>query len=161
MFRRSGAESMENVTMQIGPIVLAVEDNPDDVVLLRRAFGKAAREVALHFARDGQEALDYLKGVDPFVDRKMYPLPTLLLLDLKLPRIDGFEVMEWVRNQSELAGLKIVVLSSSGEPSDRARAKELGANAYHVKPNDPNAWAGMLEGLRMYWVEGAGETLQT
>ena len=135
--------------------VLVVEDNPDDVVLLQRAFSKAGADVRLDFVRDGQEALNYLKGVDHFAERERYPMPTLLLLDLKMPRIDGFGVIEWVRQQSQLEKLIIVVLSSSNERSDVTRAHELGANAYHVKPSDPNAWAGMLEGLRMYWVDRA------
>ncbi len=133
--------------------VLVVEDNPNDVVLLKRAFSKGGPEVPLQFARDGQEALNYLKGVHQFADRNMYPLPTLLVVDLKLPGIDGFDIIKWVRNQPELRDLRIVVLSSSNEPSDISRAHELGANAYHVKPNDPNALIGMVEGLRSYWVD--------
>lgn len=133
--------------------VLVVEDNPNDVFLLERAFSKGGPEVPLHFARDGQEALNYLKGVDRFADRKLYPLPTLLVLDLKLPGIDGFDIIKWVRKESELRDLRIVVLSSSNEPSDISRAHELGANAYHVKPNDPNALIGMVEGLKTYWVD--------
>ena len=133
--------------------VLVVEDNPNDVLLLKRAFSKGGAGVPLHFARDGQEALDYLKGVDRFADRKLYPLPTLLVVDLKLPGIDGFDIIQWVRKESELRDLRIVVLSSSSEPADIARAHELGANAYHVKPNDPNVLIGMVEGFKMYWAE--------
>ncbi len=133
--------------------VLVVEDNPDDVTLLERAFSKGGPDVPLHFARDGKEALDYLKGVDRFVDRKLYPLPTLLVLDLKMPGIDGFDIIQWVRKNPALKDLRIVVLSSSSEPSDVSRAHELGANAYHVKPHDPNALVGMVEGLRAYWVD--------
>jgi CheY-like chemotaxis protein len=133
--------------------VLVVEDNPNDVLLLQRAFSKGGPEVPLHFARDGKEGLDYLKGVDRFADRNLYPLPTLLVVDLKLPGIDGFDIIRWVRKESELRDLRIVVLSSSNEPSDIARAHDLGANAYHVKPNDPNALVGMVEGLKAYWVD--------
>jgi len=133
--------------------VLVVEDNPNDVVLLKRAFSKGGPEVPLQFARDGQEALNYLKGVNHFADRTTYPLPTLLVVDLKLSGIDGFDIIKWVRNESGLRDLRIVVLSSSNEPSDISRAHELGANAYHVKPNDPNALIGMVEGLRSYWVD--------
>jgi len=131
--------------------VLVVEDSPNDVLLLQRAFSKGGPEVPLHFVRDGREALDYLNGVDRFADRNLYPLPTLLVVDLKLPGIDGFDIIKWVRKESELRDLRIVVLSSSNEPSDISRAHELGANAYHVKPNDPNAFIGMVEGLRAYW----------
>ncbi|SRR6266481_4963554 len=133
--------------------VLVVEDSPNDVLLLQRAFSKGGPEVPLHFVRDGREALDYLNGVDRFADRNLYPLPTLLVLDLKLPGIDGFDIIKWVRKESKLRDLRIVVLSSSNEPSDISRAHELGANAYHVKPNDPNALIGMVEGLKTYWVD--------
>jgi CheY-like chemotaxis protein len=133
--------------------VLVVEDDPNDVLLLKRAFSKGGPEMPLQFARDGQEALDYLKGVDRFADRNLYPLPTLLVVDLKLPGIDGFEIIRWVRKESELRDLRIVVLSSSNEPSDISRAHHLGANAYHVKPNDPNALVGMVEGLKTYWAD--------
>ena len=133
--------------------VLVVEDSPNDVLLLQRAFSKGGPDVPLHFARDGQEALDYLGGANHFVDRNLYPLPTLLLVDLKLPGIDGFDIIKWVRKQPGFNDLRIVVLSSSNEPSDISRAHELGANAYHVKPNDPNAFIGMVEGLRTYWAK--------
>src|SRR6266404_5449135 len=143
----------KNFIMACDLKVLVVEDNPSDVALLERAFSKGGPEVPLHFARDGQEALNYLKGVDRFADRSLYPLPTLLVVDLKLPEIDGFDIIQKVRKDSELRNLRIVVLSSSSEPSDISRAHDLGANAYHVKPNDPNALVGMVEGLRTYWVD--------
>jgi CheY-like chemotaxis protein len=131
--------------------VLVVEDHPDDILILRRAFSKGAPGVPLHFAQSGDEALAYLKGLDRFADRTLHPLPTLLLLDLKLPGIDGFDVIQWVRNESAFRDIPIVVLTSSGQPSDVSRARQMGANAYHVKPNDANALIGMVEGLRMYW----------
>jgi len=142
-----------NEVMSSNAKILIVEDNADDAELLGRAFSKAGEEVALHFVRNGQEALDYLKGTNAFADRNVYPVPTLLLLDLRLPKIDGFEVIRWVRQEAGLRDLKIVVLSASGDRGDIARAHGLGVNAYHVKPTDANAWAGMLEGLRTYWVE--------
>jgi len=80
--------------------VLVVEDSPNDVLLLQRAFSKGGPEVPLHFVRDGREALDYLNGVDRFADRNLYPLPTLLVLDLKLPGIDGFDIIKWVRKDT-------------------------------------------------------------
>src|SRR5260370_4135363 len=133
--------------------VVVVEDNPNDVLLLKRAFSKGGPELPLRFVRNGQEALDYLNGVDRFADRNLYPLPTLLVLDLKLPGIDGFDIIKWVRNEARFRDMRIVVLSSSNEPSDISRAHDLGANAYHVKPNDPNALVGMVEGLKTYWVD--------
>jgi CheY-like chemotaxis protein len=133
--------------------VLVVEDNPDDILMLKRAFSRGGPKVALRFAHSGQEGLHYLQGVERFADRTLYPLPTLLVLDLKMPGVDGFNIIQWVRQQSEWRDLPIVVLSSSGDPKDMSRAHDLGANAYHVKPNDANALVGMVEGLQMYWGE--------
>jgi CheY-like chemotaxis protein len=134
--------------------ILVVEDDANDIVLLKRAFSKGGPDIPLQFVRDGQEAVNYLKGIDKFSDRNLHPLPTLLLLDLKLPGMDGFDVIRWVRTESEVRTVPIVVLSSSGARSDISRAHELGANAYHVKPNDANALVGMVEGLRTFWVDG-------
>ena len=131
--------------------VLVIEDHPDDILILRRAFSKAAPDVPLQFAQSGTEAMAYLKGSERYADRTVYPLPTLLLIDLKLPGIDGFDIIHWVRNESGLRDIPIVVLTSSSHPGDVSRARELGANAYHVKPNDANALVGMVEGLSLYW----------
>jgi len=84
----------------------------------------------VHFVRDGEEAIAYLGGVGRFADRAAYPLPGLLVVDLKMARMDGFEAIEWVRTKSDLRGMPIAVLSSSGDPCDISRAYRLGANAY-------------------------------
>jgi CheY-like chemotaxis protein len=133
--------------------VLLVDDSADDTTILHRAFSRIAPDIVLHFARSGVEALDYLKGADHFADRNRYPLPSLLVLDLKMPGVDGFDVIQWVRKESQLNDLPIVVLSSSNDPSDISRAHELGADAYHVKPSDLNALIGLVEGLKTYWID--------
>jgi CheY-like chemotaxis protein len=133
--------------------VLIVDDNGDDIVMLQRAFAKGTPQVPLQVARSGKQALEYLKGAGEFADRTAFPLPRLMILDLKMPGIDGFEIISWVRNESDCRELPIVILSSSNDPTDMGRAHKLGANAYHIKPNDPNALVGMVEGLRAYWVD--------
>jgi CheY-like chemotaxis protein len=133
--------------------VLLIDDNSDDAIILLRVFSKIAPEISLHIARSGVEALSYLKGEDRFADRKIYPLPSLLIVDLKMPGMDGFDLIQWVRTESDLRELPIVVLSSSKDPADVSRVHQLGANAFHVKPSDPNALIGMVEGLKTYWID--------
>jgi CheY-like chemotaxis protein len=114
---------------------LLVEDNEDDIFLMQYALKKAGlHEVSLQIATDGQQAIDYLGGTGPYADRARYPVPSLVFLDLKLPYVHGFEVLEWKNRQSALANVPVVILTSSPEPKDRERSRELGAKAYLVKP---------------------------
>lgn len=114
--------------------LLLVEDSEDDVFLMRRALRKMNIPLSLQVAMDGQEALDYLAGTGKFSDRGQYPLPALVFLDLKLPYVHGFEVLQWIRQHENLASLPVVVLTSSPEERDRRQAQQLGAKAYYVKP---------------------------
>lgn len=116
------------------PSLLLVEDNDDDVFLMRRALKKAELSWPLHVVLDGKEALDYLAGAGLYTDRDRHPLPALIFLDLKLPYVHGFEVLHWIRSKSTLKNLPVVVLTSSPEERDRKKAEELGAKAYLVKP---------------------------
>ncbi len=116
--------------------ILVAEDDPSDALLLKRAFGKAGLDGML-FVRDGQEAIDYLSGEPPFEDGTAYPLPHLLLLDLQMPRVNGFEVLEWLRRQPRFDHLPAVVLSGFERQADIDRVYALGANFYVVKPQDP------------------------
>ena len=118
--------------------ILLVEDNEDDVFVMRRALQKAQITNPLQVANDGQEAIDYLAGNGQFVDRALFPLPAITFLDLKLPYFTGFEVLEWIRQQPALPPLNIIILSSSNEQRDVARARELGAQSYLVKPPTPD-----------------------
>src|SRR5438270_829679 len=102
--------------------ILLVEDNDDDVLLVRRAFAKAKLGTPLAVVRDGDAAVEYLGGGGPYADRERHPLPALVLLDLKLPRRSGFEVLEWVRRHPVLRRLPVVVLTSSKETADVDRA---------------------------------------
>src|SRR5262249_11861963 len=129
--------------------VLVVEDNPTDVLLIRRAFAKANIANPLHIVRDGDTAVQYLAGEEAYADRAAYPLPAVVLLDLKLPRRSGFEVLRWVR--ARRLRLPIVVLTSSKQSQDVNRAYELGANSYLVKPVEFDDLREMLNSVHIYW----------
>lgn len=119
------------------PVILLAEDDDNDVFFMRRALQKAQVEFPLQVVTNGQQALDYLSGEGKFADRHTYPLPSLILLDLKMPFLDGFEVLTWIGQQSSLKKTPVAVLTSSAEDRDRRRATELGAKAYFVKPPRP------------------------
>ena len=116
------------------PVILLVEDDRNDVFFLRRAFEQAGVRASLRVVSDGEEAMDYLMGRGKFVDRSQFPLPALLLLDLKMPLANGFDVLAWLRSQPSLDYLSVIVLTSSPEDRDRQKAAELGAARYFVKP---------------------------
>jgi CheY-like chemotaxis protein len=116
------------------PAILLVEDDENDVFFMRRALQKAEIKFPLHVVPNGQEALDYLSGAGKFGDRDLYPLPSLVMLDLKMPFVDGFDVLAWIYSQVSLKEIPVVVLTSSSEERDRQKAKELGAKGYFVKP---------------------------
>ncbi len=132
--------------------VLLVEDDPDDVILTQRAFKKASVANPLHVVTDGEEAVAYLSGQGRFADRAEHPLPMLLLLDLKLLRRSGLEVLEWLRAQPGLRRLPVVVLTSSKESRDVNRAYDLGVNSYLVKPVAFDSLQEMVHSLGFYWL---------
>jgi CheY-like chemotaxis protein len=117
-----------------GP-VLAAEDEESDAALLQLAFTRAHSPKKLVIVRDGQQVLDYLNGIEEFSDRGIYPLPSVLLLDIKLPRLGGFEVLQWIRERPQFSGLKIFVLSSSTPDSNIERARRMGASGLLIKPH--------------------------
>ncbi len=132
--------------------ILLVEDDANDFFLIQRAFRKANLANPLQVVGDGEEAVSYLIGEGHYADRMKYPLPVLLLLDLKLPRKSGLEVLTWLREQPVLKRLPVVVLTSSKEPADINRAYDLGANSYLVKPLGFDALLDMVESLNLYWL---------
>ena len=132
--------------------VLLVEDNPDDVLLIRNAFRKAGARASLQVVGDGDEAVAYLGGEGAFADRLAYPMPALLLLDLKLPRRSGFEVLQWVRHNPATKHVPTIVLTSSNQHEDVRRAYECQANSYLVKPVARDALVAMLGTLDNYWL---------
>ena len=114
-------------------VFLLVEDNEDDAYFMQRAFQDAGLNNRLCIVTNGDQAIDYIDGTGQFADRKQHPLPDLIFLDLKMPGRDGFDVLEWIRQEK---GLKtpVAVLTSSPEEMDRKRARELGADCYLLKP---------------------------
>ena len=114
--------------------LLLIEDNPDDIFLMRRALKKSGIEFPVQIVTDGKQALDYLSGSDHYADRRHYPLPAWVFLDLKLPYFNGFEVLEWIRGDAANRHLDVVILTSSPEERDKETAARLGAKAYLVKP---------------------------
>lgn len=137
--------------MQAQPLILLVEDREDDVLLLRRSFRKAGINNPLQVANNGEEALNYLAGTGKYANRLEFPLPELVLLDLKMPRIDGFEVLRWIRSRRELSGMRVVVLSSSESIRDVNLAYALGANSFLVKPGDFNEFVELSGFISDYW----------
>jgi CheY-like chemotaxis protein len=135
-----------------GDLILLAEDNENDILLLRRAFEKGKLANPIHVVRDGEEAIAYLSGDGKYSDREKYPLPALLLLDIKLPRKDGFEVLEWVRQQPGLQLLRVVVLTSSERTSDVNRAYQLGANSFLIKPVDFGDFIRLVQAISGYWL---------
>lgn len=132
--------------------VLLVEDDPDDVFFIRNAFERAGIADAPRVARDGEEASAYLLGQGAFSDRRLNPAPSLVLLDLKLPRLSGLEFLAWrARQEARLRSIPVVVLTSSQSPEDLAKAYELGANSYLVKPLESAAQLEMVKTLHRYW----------
>jgi CheY-like chemotaxis protein len=134
------------------PILLA-EDDENDIILMRRGFERAAIPNPLFVVHDGQEAVDYLAGARNFSQREQYPLPGLMLLDLKLPWMDGFDVLTWLRTQPQFDTLPVVVLTSSRLQSDIDRSRQMGVYDYRVKPNQFEDLVRLLDDVRKCWLD--------
>ena len=132
--------------------VLLAEDDPDDVWLTQIAFEKARLANPLQVVRDGEEAIAYLRGDGDYADRDRFPWPILLLLDLKMPKMSGFQVLEWLRDESGLEHLPVAIMTSSDHDPDMTRAYELGADSYLIKPPDAEALLALVQRLHAYWM---------
>jgi CheY-like chemotaxis protein len=132
--------------------ILQVEDDENDIFLLRHAFTRAGITHPLHTVTNGQQAMDYLSGVPPYDDRRLYPLPCLVLLDLKLPLVSGLEVLKWIRAQSALRTLIVIAFTSSANPHDVECAYHLGVNAFVVKPPDAHRRLEFARMLHGWWL---------
>ena len=133
-------------------VILLVEDNDDDVQLTMRALKQHNITNEVVVARDGAEALDWLFGTGAHEDRDLSELPTVVLLDLKLPKVDGFEVLKRVRADERTKFLPVVILTSSKEEKDRLNGYELGANSYVQKPVDFSQFSEAVKELGLYWL---------
>jgi two-component system response regulator len=132
--------------------ILLVEDNPDDELLTVMAFRDNNITIEIVVARDGEEALDYLFGTGKYKDRDVNILPQIILLDLKLPKVDGLEVLQQIRSSAETRFLPVVVLTSSREEMDIIKSYQLGANSYIRKPVDFEQFSQAIKQLGLYWL---------
>lgn len=130
--------------------ILLAEDNADDVFLLQQAFKRGAVTDRLFAVSDGFQALEYLKGDGPYSDRATYPFPHILLLDLNMPRMNGFEVLEWTRKDSLCSRLIVHILSSSPREEDIRRAHDLHANSYLLKPTRIDDLVALVTALHQW-----------
>jgi CheY-like chemotaxis protein len=132
--------------------ILLVDDSENDLMLMRAAFELAKGDILLQEARNGEEAIAYLKGEGSYSDRNNFPMPTIMLLDLNMPKMDGFDVVAWVRGQTGLKRLTIIILTASMRSEDIERIFDLGANSYLVKPSNLQTLAAMMRCL-CDWVQ--------
>src|SRR5882672_5087236 len=134
-----------------GPVLLA-EDNPDDVLLVRLGFRKAGCGIPIFVVNDGEQAIQYLKGQGKYADRAKFPIPGILLLDLKLARLNGFDVLTWIRQRPEWKCLPVIVLTTSHFGKDIEQAYDLGANSFLSKPTDLNEWMSAVRQMIRFWL---------
>lgn len=137
---------MENLAQ-----ILLVEDNNMDVILTLDAFKEAKLKNKINVARNGQEALDYLFGRDKYANRDEYPMPSLILLDLKMPGIDGFEVLRQIKGTDKLKRIPVIILTSSKEEGDRTLSYDIGANSYLMKPVSFEGFTEVVKKIDDYW----------
>lgn len=138
--------------MSVPATILLAEDNDNDAFLMKHAFRRAGVSNPVLRVCDGEEAVDYLAGNGAFADRQKYPLPVLVLLDLKMPRLNGFEVLRWIRAQEQFQSLAVTILTSSDQRDDVERAHELGVTSYLRKPNELYDLVALLKALQSYWM---------
>ena len=135
--------------------ILYVEDEENDVIFMRHACERAGLAGSLQVATDGEEALKYFSGEGQYANRDAHPLPCLVLLDLKLPKLSGLEVLKWIREHPALYTLRVLILSSSNQPLDIHAAYARGANAFLVKPSNVDELAAMAASVKDFWLTRA------
>jgi len=132
--------------------VLYAEDEPSDIFFLEHAFQTLGLRHPIQGVRDGQEAIDYLAGNDPFADRDQYPSPCLALLDINMPLRSGLEVLEWIRQQPNLRSMPVLMLTSSSHPADIEKARNLRADDYILKPSNPMHLVQLVKSIHDRWL---------
>lgn len=133
--------------------LLLVEDNPNDILLFQRALRKAKLDIPLNIVQDGEQAVDYLTGQSRYTNRRKYPLPALILMDIRLPRKSGLEVLAWLKSQPILCRIPVIVFTSSEEIVDVNQAYDSGANSYLTKPVSFEALEDIVSSVKEYWIE--------
>lgn len=131
--------------------ILIAEDNPDDALLLQRAFKSHGTARPPHIVPDGAAAIEYLNGAGPFQDRVVHPFPNLVILDLKMPKVSGFDVLEWLNDHPDFKVIPTIIWSSSSDPRDVKHAFCLGANAYLCKPFGYQDYVRLVGNLLTFW----------
>lgn len=132
--------------------ILQVEDDENDVLLLRYVFRTAGIMSPVHAVQSGREAMDYLAGAGEFGDRSRFPLPGLVLLDIKLPRVGGLEVLQWIRADPRLRGLVVIMFTASASQREIDEAYALGANSFVIKPAGTKDLTELVRALNTYWI---------
>jgi CheY-like chemotaxis protein len=132
--------------------ILLIDDEDNDAILIKRALSKAEKHIGFQRVSDGEEGVAYLAGQREFKDRAAHPWPDLVVLDLKMPRKNGFEVLKWIRGHENTKLLPVVVFTSSKEPADINKAYELGANAFMVKPASFEHLIDVMKIIHSYWI---------
>jgi DNA-binding response OmpR family regulator len=129
-----------------------VEDSEDDVFFMKRALKQAGVDNPLQVVMDGQAAIDYVAGHNQYADRSQFPVPALVLLDLRLPLVPGMDVLKWIRSHSDWVGLPVVILTSSRHENDLRDAYASGANSFLVKPSESAELVAMVRSVKDYWL---------
>jgi CheY-like chemotaxis protein len=137
---------------KINPTILVVDDDPDDLLLILAAFKAVGVTTRVQTAGNGHEAVAYLKGDGKYADRSVYAYPDFVLTDLKMPSLDGFAVLEYLKKNPESAIIPTVIMSGSQDNDDIKKAYLLGASSYHVKPSSPGELRALVKVLHDYWV---------
>jgi CheY-like chemotaxis protein len=132
--------------------ILLADDDPNDVHIVKAAFTRAGYDFPFHVVPNGEQAIAYLKGEGKYANRKKFPIPSLLLLDIKMPSIDGFEVLRWARSRPEWRVLPVIGLTNSYYGPDVNRAYDLGANSFLTKPGDFNQYVGAVKQVAHFWL---------
>jgi CheY-like chemotaxis protein len=137
---------------KIDPTILIIDDDDADCLLIKNAFKKIGVTSPLHCLNDGEEAIAYLMGEGKYADRKKFHYPSFILTDLKMPRLDGFGVLEFLKGNPEWAVIPVIVLSGSADPDDIKRSYQMGASSYHIKPATSEALIRQILVLHAYWM---------
>lgn len=148
---------MPNANRHEEHVILVAEDDENHVFFIKRAFERASLLNPVHFVSDGEQAIAYLAGEGKYFNRDEFPLPSLLLLDLKMPNKDGFEVLEWIREHPTLSALRVIVLTTSGATTDINRAYKLGANSFLTKPMNFTDLVQLTRWVKGYWLHFSSE----